>query len=76
MSDEYVLGTTVFMAPEQFIKDACCNKSVDIWGLGHIFHAILVGEYLFEEFSEDSDALVQKILHEEFDFCNIGLTIE
>jgi len=62
---EGAVGTVAYAAPEIF-KGSRYDKSVDVWSLGIIFYALLMGFLPFD--SENKKEIVQKLLNDPVPF--------
>lgn len=56
------LGTPPYMSPEQILGDATIDHRADIYALGHIAYALLVGEPYWLEESRNGDTLYRLLL--------------
>ena len=56
------LGTPPYMSPEQILGDATIDHRADIYAIGHIAYALLVGEPYWLEESRNGDTLYRLLL--------------
>ena len=54
----YLVGTILYMSPEQF-QDATVDSLCDIWAYGVVYYEVLTGKYPFE--AKDNASLMYKI---------------
>jgi serine/threonine protein kinase len=53
-------GSLKFMAPEIFLGHTESTEKIDMWSLGCLLHAMILGEYPFSD--SDKSKLKQQIL--------------
>lgn len=56
------LGTPPYMSPEQILGDATIDHRADLYAIGHIAYALLVGEPYWLEESRNGDTLYRLLL--------------
>ncbi|KAF4549310.1 Serine/threonine-protein kinase HAL4/SAT4-like protein [Elsinoe fawcettii] len=57
-------GTTPYISPEQFEKDAFDPRAVDIWACGKVYMAMRLGRHLWMKAKEDEDDLYKQFLQD------------
>lgn len=66
--EKSMAGSLKFMAPELFLGKTHSTPKLDIWSIGCIFHAMIMGEYPFSD--PDREQLKNLILKKEICLSN------
>ena len=60
IAERSTAGSLKFMAPELFLGRTESTPKIDVWSLGCILHAMILGEYPFAD--QDKEELKKQIL--------------